>query len=88
MAARIFSDVMEGDESSRLVFGILTQAGIQVILEDNQYGIGPRDVILNNCVTLSLQITHLHDCIWNALDATMRAREKFRKQKYSVLSQS
>ena len=78
----------DGDESDRHTAGIFIRAGIQVILEDNQFGLRPRDTILNGRVPRLLQTTHLHDGVWNALEATMKAREKIGQQQYSVLFQS
>ena len=60
IAARIFSDSMnDGDEYDQEAVGILIQAGIKLILEDNRFGLRPRDTILNGRVPRLFQITHL-----------------------------
>ena len=63
-----------GDESDQHAVGILTQAGIQIILEDNRFGLQQRGTILNGRVPRTFQIVNLHDCIWNAMDGTLNAK--------------
>ena len=66
MAARIYAEVMNSDESSRQAVQIFSREGIENILQENQYGIGPRNAILDGRVPLANQIQRLHGCIWKA----------------------
>ena len=75
IAARIFSDVMgHGDDADQHAAGLLIQVGIQVILEDHRFGFQEGGTILNGRVPRTFQIVKLHDCIWNAMEGTLRAK--------------
>ena len=89
IAARIFSDVMEhGEDADEQAAGLLIQCGIQVILECNRFGLQERSTILNGRVPRTFQIVNFHECIWNAMEGTLRANERFGEQTFAVLNKS
>ena len=76
IAARIFTEVMEhGSDDDRHAARLLSQVGIQVILDDNRFGLQPKGTILNGCLARTFQITNLRDCIWNAIEDALNAKE-------------
>ena len=57
LAAQIYKDVMKGDENVREAAKILGQKGIQQILMDNKYGLGPgRESLVTSWVVTSTML--------------------------------
>ena len=63
-----------GDDDDRYAVKLLSQSGIQSILDNNRFGRQPKGTILDGHLDPTLQTANLNDCMWNDMGGTLRAK--------------
>ena len=74
IATRICADARQrGNEEDQHAVRLFGFHGIQHVL-DNLYGFRPRGTILDGHLDHTVQTRNLNDCIWNVMEATLKAK--------------